>query len=138
MRCKNDPRGHFAIRRTKRGCRIKQEVETYACAACLFFITLNSRGFTLILPIATEGTAFPNSPSALMTGRLRQMGFRAAGAAALIPSFTQEGSGSSSRSFKAIHTRHAARAQVIPDLRTGLFFYVRINKNRAQRVRFLL
>ena len=30
-------------------------------------------GFTQILPVAAEGTAFPNSPSALMTGRLKHV-----------------------------------------------------------------
>ena len=54
---------------------------------------------------ASEGTASPNSTSALMTGRLRHVGFRAAGAAALIPSSAQKRSGSSSRSFKAIFKR---------------------------------
>ena len=47
-----------------------------------------------------------------MTGRLEQRGIRAAGAAALIPSFAREGSGSSDRSFKAIFPGHAARAKV--------------------------
>ena len=61
--------------------------------------------------LATEGTAFPNSTSALMTGRLKHVGFRAAGAAALIPSFAREGSGSSGRSFKGIYLGHAAQAQ---------------------------
>ena len=46
-----------------------------------------------------------------MTGRLKHVGFRAAGAAALIPSFAREGSGSSGRSFKAIYKGHAARAR---------------------------
>ena len=36
---------------------------------------------------ASEGTAFLNSLSALMTGQLKQIGFRDAGAASLIPSF---------------------------------------------------
>ena len=65
---------------------------------------------------ASEGTASPNSTSAPMTGRLRQVGFRAAGAAALIPSSAQKRSGSSSRSFKAIFKRgmlHTLR--MIPD-----------------------
>ena len=65
---------------------------------------------------ASEGTASPNSTSALMTGRLRHMGFRAAGAAALIPSSAQKRSGSSSCSFKAILKRgmlHTLR--LIPD-----------------------
>ena len=57
---------------------------------------------------ASEGTASPNSTSALMTGRLRHVGFRAAGTAALIPSSAQEGSGSSSFSFKALYSGHAA------------------------------
>ena len=35
---------------------------------------------------ASEGTAFLNSLSALMTGQLKQIGFRDAGAASLIPS----------------------------------------------------
>ena len=64
---------------------------------------------------ASEGTASPNSTSALMTGRLRQVGFRAAGAAALIPSSARKRSGSSSRSFKATLKGHAATAQVDPD-----------------------
>ena len=59
------------------------------------------------------GNRILNSTSALMTGRLRQAGFRAAGAAALIPSSTREGSGSSIRSFRAVHQRPAARAQRI-------------------------
>ena len=58
-----------------------------------------------------------------MTGRLEQRGFRAAGAAALIPSFAREGSGSSDRSFKAIYPGHAALAQVNPcrNVRNPLF-----------------
>ena len=56
-------------------------------AACPFKITLNSRGFTQILHFASEGTALLNSLSALMTGQLKQIGFRDAGAASLIPSF---------------------------------------------------
>ena len=62
--------------------------------------------------LASEGTAFPNSTSALMTGRLKQVGSRAAGAAALIPSYAREGSGSSGRSFKVADPGHAARAYV--------------------------
>ena len=62
---------------------------------------------------ASEETAFPNSTSALMTGRLRHVGFRAAGSAALISSSAQKRSGSSSRSFKATLKGHAATAQVI-------------------------
>ena len=65
---------------------------------------------------ATEGTASPNSTSALMTGRLRQVGFRAAGAAALIPSSAKKRSGSSIRSFKAIFKRGIPRTlRMIPD-----------------------
>ena len=56
-----------------------------------------------------------NSPSALMTGRLRQVCFQAARIAAFIPSFATEGSGSSSRSFKAINKGHVTIAQADPD-----------------------
>ena len=76
---------------------------------------LNCIEFTVIHAdpsLAAKGTAFPNSPSALMTGRLKHVGFRAAGAAALIPSFAQEGSGSSGRSFKVADPGHAARTYV--------------------------
>ena len=99
-------------------------MKTYACATCPFFITSNSRGFTLILPLAAEGTAFPNSPSAPMTGRLRQVGFQAAGAAALIPSFAREGSGSSSRLFKAVQKGHVVQAQVIPEAGCRTLFHI--------------
>ena len=65
---------------------------------------------------ATEGTASPNSTSALETCRLRQVGFRAAGAAALIPSSAKKRSGSSIRSFKAIFKRGMPRTlRMIPD-----------------------
>ena len=64
--------------------------------------------------------------SALMTGHLKQRGFRAAGAAALIPSFAREGSGSSSRSFKAIYPGHAARNQIPPQEGAEATFHTRI------------
>ena len=60
-----------------------------------------------------------------MTGRLRQVGFRAAGAAALIPSYAQKGSGSSSRSFKATLKGHAATAQADPDAGCTDPFHIR-------------
>ena len=59
-----------------------------------------------------------------MTGRLRQVGFRAAGAAALIPSFAREGSGSSSRLFKAVQKGHVVQAQVIPEAGCRTLFHI--------------
>ena len=59
------------------------------------------------------GNRIPNSTSALMTGRLKQKGFQAAGAAAFIPSFAQGGSGSSGRSFRVNQPGHAACAQAV-------------------------
>ena len=91
------------------------KVKTYAFAARPFIVTLNPRGFTQIPPSLRREPPLQNSPSALMTGRLRQVGFRAAGAAALIPSCAPSGSGSSSRLFKATLKGHAATAQVDPD-----------------------
>ena len=83
---------------------------------------------------ASEGTASPNSTSALMTGRLRQVGFRAAGAAALIPSSAQKRSGSSSRSFKAIFKRGMPRTlRMIPDAGCRDLFIFRGHKNRAPK-----
>ena len=76
---------------------------------------LNSQGFTQILPSLRREPHFQNSPSALMTGRLRQVGFRAAGAAALIPSFAQEGSGSSDCSFKVVQRGMPHPLGQIPD-----------------------
>ena len=73
--------------------------------------TLNSQGFTQILPSLRREPQFQNSPSALMTGRLGQVGFRAAGAAALIPSFAQEGSGSSLLLIQSSPEGHDAAAQ---------------------------
>ena len=73
--------------------------------------TLNSQGFTQILPSLRREPQFQNSPPALMTGRLRQMGFRAAGAAALIPSFAQEGSGSSALLIQSGPEGHSAPAK---------------------------
>ena len=51
----------------------------------------------------------------LITGRLRQVCFQAARIAAFIPSSAPEGSGSSSRSFKAINKGHVTTAQTDPD-----------------------
>ena len=82
---------------------------------------------------ASEGTASPNSTSALMTGRLRHVGFRAAGAAALIPSCAQKRSGSSSRSFKATLKGHAATAQADPDAHAQTHFISGQRKNRAPK-----
>ena len=78
---------------------------------------------------ASEGTASPNSPSALMNGRLRHAGFRAAGAAALIPSSAQKRSGSSSRSFKAIFKRGMPRnARFDPDAERTAPYHICIAK----------
>ena len=80
---------------------------------------------------ASEGTASPNSTSALVTGRLRQVGFRAAGAAALIPSSAKKRSGSSSRSFKAIFKgacRTSSGSFLTPDAQA--LFVFRGHKNR--------
>ena len=60
--------------------------KTYAFAARPFYRYVEFAGIHTNPSFASEGTASPNSTSVLMTGRLRQMGFRAAGAAALIPS----------------------------------------------------
>ena len=90
-------------------------MKAYAYVTRPLFITLNSRGFTLILSFASEGTASPNSTSVPMNGRLRQVCFQAARIAAFIPSFATEGSGSSSRSFKAINKGHVTIAQADPD-----------------------
>ncbi len=73
-----------------RAAAFSERSKTYASAARPFKFALNSRGFTQILPFVSEGTAFPNSTAAPMTGRLKQVGFRAAGAAALIPSSAPE------------------------------------------------
>ena len=78
----------------------------------LFKIALNSRGFTQILPFASEGTAFPNSASAPMTRRLKHVGFRAAGAAALIPSYAPGRIRFIQPLIQSNFKEHAALAQV--------------------------
>ena len=69
-----------------------------------------------------------------MTGRLRQVGFRAA--VELQPSFPpplRSGSGSSSRSFKVIQKGHAATAQVYPEA-DGQFHFISLqHKNQAPK-----
>ena len=63
---------------------------------------------------ASEGTASPNSTSALVTGRLRQAGFRAAGTAALIPSSAQKDLVHPAAHSKQFLKGHSARAQDEP------------------------
>ena len=88
------------------------------------WVTLNSRGFTQILPSLRREPHFQNSPSAPMTGRLRQVGFRAAGAAALLPSFAREGSGSSGRSFKVPQRGMPHSHRLVPDAGCSIPLFV--------------
>ena len=89
---------------------------------------------------ASEGTASPNSTPALMTGRLRQVGSRAAGAAALIPSSARKRSGSSSRSFKAIFKRGMLhKLRIIPGVGcTDPFHIQRTQSRKNQRKSMIL
>ena len=112
---------------------LSEGFKTYAFAARPFIVTLSSRGFTQIFSSLRREPPLQNSPSALMTGRLRQVGFRAAGAAALIPSCAPSGSGSSSRSFKATLKGHAATAQADPDAGCTVPFHIRTTQKPGSK-----
>ena len=118
----------------RRVCRIKREgSKPTLLRHAPFNVTLNSRGFTQIPPSLRREPPLQNSPSALETCRLRQVGFRAAGAAALIPSCAPSGSGSSSRSFKATLKGHAATAQADPDAGCTVPFHIRTTQKPGSK-----
>ena len=75
-----------------------------------------------------EGNRNPELAACSDDQAAQTTGFRAAGAAALIPFFAREGSGSSNHSFKAIYPGLVAPGQVIPGTVCALFFHCIIQK----------
>jgi len=88
--------------------------QTYAWRHAPLKSYIEFAGIHSDLFFASEGIASPNSTSALMTGRLRQAGFRAAGTAALIPSSAQKDLVHPAAHSKQFLKGHSARAQDEP------------------------